>query len=871
MRQLLVIERSSTLGHLLRRTLRAGGFSSIARADSYEDGLWLLREAVEGSGGYAAVLIGAPSRPTADHDAVMDYLAGGPGLSIPVLLMTHERTDAQEKWINGRPNSQLLLWSEFGKIPACVRGVIRPGDGRGEDKSSVAARGPAVAAEEEDAGRGIRVLFVDDSQSVRLAYRRLLEREGFDVVLAEDVAGAVKQAKQGGIDLAILDYFLPDGTGDEICRRLKENPATSGIACTIITGTYRESLIKKCLEAGAIECMFKDEAQELFSARVNAICRTIESQKFVEAERRRLDGILGSVGDGVYGVDGEGTITFINPNGARMLGYGDDHDLVGRSAHDLFHYATEEGQARPIAECPLHQTYTKGDSLNGYETVFFRYDKEPVPVECNVVPLDIDSKRQGSVVVFRDISERKSAERLRWEASHDPMTGLHNQRHFMDALGQQLNRIKDRGGYAAVLYVDLDRFGHVTEAAGERVAEQLLSDVGSRLSTLLRGRDIIAHLDEDKFALLLCDVQLENIFSIADQFREGLLQCHYQVQNERRSLAGSIGVALLNHETPSAEVAMEHSRVACRMAKKKGRNQTHIYVSDTDARISRELEAGWSDRFREALRNDRFELLIQPIVSVGQLSENANKRGDPEHLGSRMAGPDPDEGYLFELLLRMVSRKDELISPHVFVPLAERVHMMQEIDLWVVRNVLGYLSKVADLPVRLTINLSNLTLQDPEALPLLTSLLESHDVDPSRIVFEITETSAIGNVNTARRFIQALKRIGVRFALDDFGTGFSSFSHLKHLPVDFIKIDGMFVETMTESDIDHTMVKSINDIAHSLKLRTIAEHVDRNDTLRAVARCGVDFVQGNYLGEPVSIKDVDFHALIQKQKKAEQA
>ena len=212
-----------------------------------------------------------------------------------------------------------------------------------------------------------------------------------------------------------IHYFLPDGDGDELCRRLREAPTSANTMIAIITGTYREDIIKRCLEAGAVECMFKNEAKELFLARVGSLARQIQMQKKVAAEKQRLDGILGSVGEGVYGVDSEGLVTFLNPTGMRMLGMIDETDVIGKSAHALFHHAAEDGNAIDPAQSPLARAYAEGQVVNALETVFWTRDRTPIPVECSVLPLDIGGRREGSVVVFRNIGERKSADRLRWE------------------------------------------------------------------------------------------------------------------------------------------------------------------------------------------------------------------------------------------------------------------------------------------------------------------------------------------------------------------------------------------------------------------------------------------------------------------------
>ncbi len=849
---ILVVERSTTLNHLLKRTLTAAGMTARSELESYFETVDQLRRSAELDQPYALLLIGAPGRMTREFAALLDYLRGADGAAVPVVLMTHEMLPELEEFARNRNNLNLMLWANFGRLPGIIRAQLT------EIADAPAA---ATAANLPLPATGIHILFVDDSQSVRLTYQLLLERNGFQVTLAGTIGEAAAKTAQTQYDLVIVDYYLPDGNGDELCRRLSSKPG--GPALAIITGTYREDVIKRCLEAGATECMFKNEAKELFIARVRTLTRQIQMQKSVESERQRLDGILGSVGDGVYGVDGSGVVTFINPTGLRLLGCSEEAVIVGRNAHQVMHYASAEDGAAITAdeESALGRAYARGESLTAHETVFWKASGEGIPVECTVLPLAIKQQRAGSVVVFRDISERKSAERLRWEVSHDRLTGLANARHFDQLLTAELQRRREQGGYAALLYIDIDRYNYVVDTAGAQNAEQLLADIASLVGKRLRDGDALGRIEGDRFALLLSGVQLENLFPVADGFRELLHQCRYVVQGQPRYASASVGVAVISKDTPSSEYVLEHSRLACRTAKQRGRDQTEIYVGEYDARIAREIEAGWTDRLRDALEQERFVFLVQPIVPTAALAES--EAAIVQRQGWRINGGNTGLEYLFEVLLRMVGKDGQLISPSVFVPLAERVGMMPKIDLWVISHLLRHLQSLKNLPapIAFNVNLSNMTLADPESLGLIEAAIKDSGVAAHQLIFEITETSELTSLHVARRFISELKKLGCRFALDDFGTGFSSFTHLRHLPVDFVKIEGSFVEGMAGSDLDRKMVSSITQLAQSLKLRVIGEHVDSFTTLQALRACGAEFAQGNYLGEPRPLRSIDFAEL----------
>jgi diguanylate cyclase (GGDEF)-like protein/PAS domain S-box-containing protein len=847
---ILLVERSTTLNHLLKRTLTAAGFAARSEQASYFETIDHLRRSAELDQPYGLLLIGAPGRVTREFAALLDYLRSPDGAIVPVVLLTHEVLPEFEEFARTRANLNLMLWANFGRLPGIIRGRL---------SDDAETPPPASAASVPLPATGINILFVDDSQSVRMAYQRLLESNGFQVTTAATIGEATGKAAQTHYDLVIVDYYLPDGNGDELCRRLSSKPG--GPALAIITGTYREDVIKRCLEAGATECMFKNEAKELFLARVRTLSRQIQMQKSVESERQRLDGILGSVGDGVYGVDGNGVITFINPTGLRLLGCNEESAIVGRNAHKVIHYASADGQPLAEEDSELSGAYMRGESLTAHETVFWKANGEGIPVECTVLPLAIKQRREGSVIVFRDISERKSAERLRWEVSHDRLTGLANARHFDQLLTAELQRRREQGGYSALLYIDIDRYNYVVDTAGAQNAEQLLADIASLVGKRLRDGDALGRIEGDRFALLLSGVQLENLFPVADGFRELLHQCRYVSQGQPRYASASVGVAVISKETPSSEYVLEHARLACRTAKQRGRDQTEVYVGEYDARIAREIEAGWTDRLRNALEQERFVFLVQPIVPIAALPVSEDEI--VQRQGWRINGGTGGLEYLFEVLLRMVGKDGQLISPSVFLPLAERVGMMPKIDLWVISRLLRNLHGLRNLnaPIAFNVNLSNMTLADPESLGLIAAAIKDSGVAAHQLIFEITETSELTSLHVARRFISELKKLGCRFALDDFGTGFSSFTHLRHLPVDFVKIEGSFVEGMAGSELDRKMVSSITQLAQSLKLRVIGEHVDSFATLAALRACGAEFAQGNYLGEPRPLRAIDFGEL----------
>ena len=691
---------------------------------------------------------------------------------------------------------------------------------------------------------------MDDSKTVRASYRRLLTEHGYAVETAANTTEAMEMARLAPFDIAIVDYFMPGGNGDVLCRQLRSDPATASITASILTGAYQEDIIQDCLAAGAVECMFKNEAKELFLARIAAMSRAVRNRKSIDTERLRLAGILNSVGDGVYGVDKLGQITFLNPAARRILGYDEEVPLTGNPAHKLIHYAAEDGRPCPPQDCPLQRSYVSGAELNAYETVFWHRAGRPIPVECTVYPMRVAGLPEGSVVAFRDISERRLLEReLVWQANHDPLTKLHNRNHFERYLESEVHRLKRSEEVSALLYIDLDRFKYINDTAGHVAGDQLLIEIGQQLQSRLRDSDLLARLGGDEFAVILCNAGPRNVPVVAESFRQLLDQYAFVYAGKSYNINGSIGVALIDKDAHSPGEVLANADIACHLAKRRGRNQVHLYRPESDAKLAMNLDLGWSGAAAGGAQGRRLPAVLPADRAGGRTA--GRRRGRRPEAGGR-AGIAAGAALRGAGAAQGRGRRDRRAG--AFLPTAERFGLMTQIDIWVLRRAI---EKLADMqasgrkPV-FTINISGQTLGSDNFVTLLERLLKKHQLDPRTLIFEITETSAIENIEAAKRLIGELRTLGCRFALDDFGSGFSSFHHLKHLPVDFIKIDGQFVRGMANDPTDRAIVTSINDIAHSFGKQTIAEFVEDANTLALLQSFGVDFAQGFHISEPAA-------------------
>ncbi|HHO58985.1 MAG TPA: diguanylate cyclase, partial [Thiotrichales bacterium] len=533
--RILVVEESATLRYMLGKTIQKQGYELLS-VDSFSSAIETLDT---GSQNLHGILVGWPNYEHFEYSKeLLVLLDREPYSEVPVILLSNDAELDLLNWMSTRKATALIPWENYQEVVASLQTMLSPSvepviEQRKELRSQVPTR----------------VLFVDDSKSIRVYYQRLLERNHYEVVTAASVNDAYEIATSQHIDIAIVDYFMPGENGYVLCQRLRDNPETSDIRTAVITGTYLDAVITDCLQAGAIECMFKNEAEELFLARIAAMRCFIEVQRSIEKQRENLAAILESVGEGVYGVDKKGRITFMNPAALTVLGLHDVTTVLGKQATDIFHLNKADFRS---LDC-LKEAYTSGEKLKGWETVFRHQNGKKIPVDCTLHPLYVDDALEGSVIAFRDISDRKLLEeKLRWQATHDHLTGLYNRRYFENYLENEISRVQRSGIMSAVVYMDLDRFKYVNDTAGHEVGDRLLIDLSQSLSRHLRRHDIAARIGGDEFAIILKNVDAELAVKLADEVRTALscLRVHYE--DDCYHVNASFGVAMMDDATISA-------------------------------------------------------------------------------------------------------------------------------------------------------------------------------------------------------------------------------------------------------------------------------------------------------------------------------
>jgi len=833
--RVLIIEESATLRYILGKTLQKQGYE-LTSANSFESAIEKLQA---NTPQLNAIMVGWPNYEHFEQSKrLLVLLDREPYSEIPVVLLSNDAELELLNWMSTRKNTALVPWENYQEVVSSLQSMLDPD-----------LQEPVIEQRQIDRGaRPTSVLFVDDSKSIRVYYQRLLERNNYSVVTASSVDEAYEVAREQVIDIAIVDYFMPEQNGYVLCQKLRDNPLTADIRTAVITGTYLDSVIRDCLQAGAIECMFKNEAEELFLARISGMRRFIEVQRSIEKQRENLAAILESVGEGVYGVDKDGRVTFMNPAALKVLGMHDVKPLLGVGAYDAFHFKQHD-TGRDL----LKEAYYSGKQLKGWETQFRHKSGKEIPVDCTLYALSVNGRQEGSVIAFRDISERRMMEeKLRWQATHDHLTGLYNRRYFETYIEKEISSVNRTGIMSALVYLDLDRFKYVNDTAGHEVGDKLLIDLSSELNKHLRRHDISARIGGDEFALILKNVDEEVAVSIADEIRVSLSNLRVHHEDKAYHVNASFGVAMMDIKDITAGDVMANADIACHISKRLGRNQTHMYEKGSDERNVMGSELGWSVRIRDALEKDMFQLHYQPIMKMKDV-DLMNLPAQDGVLWQRHLD-ETDKVNSYEVLVRMIDENGVLNYPDSFIPTAERFNMMTDIDMWVLENALQEMVAAgpASKNIRLSINISGNTVNSDETLGKIKSLIEQYDISPSSLTFEVTETCAIANLEQANDFINELRKIGCRFSLDDFGSGFCSFSQLKNLPTDFVKIDGQFVRSMARGATDRAIVTAMNDVAHSLGRYTVAEYVESPEIVRLLKICGVDKIQGNYISVPLT-------------------
>jgi diguanylate cyclase (GGDEF)-like protein/PAS domain S-box-containing protein len=564
--------------------------------------------------------------------------------------------------------------------------------------------------------------------------------------------------------------------------------------------------------------------------------KRIEQALFREKELAQVT--LHSIGDAVITTDAVGYIQSLNPVAEKLTRWSSE-EARGLLLSEVFKIVNEI--TREPVENPVEKALDEHRIIKAtYNTVLMGRDGSEFAIDHSAAPIHASDRQIiGSILVFRDLTQANlMARQLAWQASHDPLTELFNRREFELLLEAAASTAQTANLQHVLCYLDLDQFKIINDTCGHVAGDALLRHISSILPTQLRKTDTLARLGGDEFGILLYSCPLQQAVQIANHLRQKIHEDRFVWQDKTFSIGASIGLVEINAATPNVAQVMSAADAACYAAKNKGRNRVHVYqLNDTELAIQ-QGEMQWVSRLPQAMEENRFRLYYQPIVPVVSTSNSS----------------------LFahcEVLLRLEDETGQLVSPMAFIPAAERYHLMHLIDRWVIQNLFRLLKNQASVGLHnrvFAVNLSGATLNDEQFITFVQEQFAIAQIPPQLICFEITETLAITNLAKAAAMMQLLKSTGCSFALDDFGSGMSSFAYLKNLPVDYLKIDGVFVREIVYDPVAAEMVKAIAKIATVMGIKTIAEFVEDEEILDKLHSLGVDYAQGYGISPPLPLE-----------------
>ncbi len=423
------------------------------------------------------------------------------------------------------------------------------------------------------------------------------------------------------------------------------------------------------------------------------------------------------------------------------------------------------------------------------------------------------------------------------QANYDALTGLVKAHGFEKAIEDLLVTVREQAVPHCMLHIDLDQLQVINDTRGRDAGDAVIKQTAALLQQNIRTTDVVGYLGQGKYGVLLDRCPVDRGMKVAEHLRKAIETAAFVWEGQTTQVTVSTGMAAVEADTISVEAVLEAAEIACDSAKEAGRNRTQIYRQSDGELIARKQQMQMVNRIQTALREDRFEIYCQTIQPTQPSSER----------------------YHFEILLRMLDEQGEVVTPNLFIPAAERYHLMPVIDRWVIEKTCETLAQHGMASVAsegtVSINLSGQSFADESIIAYITEQLRRNGLDTTCLCLEITETTAMSNAKTAHRIIAQLKAKGCRFSLDDFGTGMSSFAYLKTLPVDYVKIDGSFVRQINEDEVSRAMVTSINEIGHVMQLQTIAEFVETDEIARSLKSMRLDYLQGYGIARPLPIEE----------------
>lgn len=582
--------------------------------------------------------------------------------------------------------------------------------------------------------------------------------------------------------------------------------------------TLRYRIIRQDGEIRHVETLAKfvpeEDSSGFLVGTIRDVTDEVSAADALLAEKERYKVTLESISDAVISTDVDGRITFCNPAAAKMLTH-TQLELNGAPFAEVFGAELAEAGSQATVDIDGDCTVT------GLKSGIFKCRRSPI--------LSSSGELSGSVCTFQDVTEEAKRQReLAYAARHDALSGLLNRVAFDEELENAIVSA-DQTPFA-ILYIDLDHFKALNDYAGHAAGDEALRMIATGVSQNLPAGAVFARLGGDEFAILLPASNEVAAKRTADTVIEAVRSVDLRFTDVRQPLGCSIGIAIINDASVTSADALARADDACYAAKSAGRSRHSTFAENNNFLTSGLTAARRVAELTEAMDESRIKLFGQEIRSIEA----------PHEWSGRI-----------EILARLQDRDGKMIPPGDFIPAAERFGMASTLDRWIINSALGkYGSIMEAADLTLGFNLSAQTLCDPQLWPFVESAIKKTGTPAARIAFEITETAAVTCFETANQFVRKARRHGCTVCLDDFGSGLSSFDYLRRFPITCIKIDGSFVENLTESRFDRAIVSSITGIAKELGLRIVAEKIEDEATVEQLRQIGVTFGQGFHLHRP---------------------
>lgn len=652
-----------------------------------------------------------------------------------------------------------------------------------------------------------RILHVSDSWLARLGYRR-------DEVLGCLSSDFLSEESRLRARQLVLPAFFASGRCDDIPY---EMVAKDGEVVDVLLS----AILERDPQGNPVRSL----------AVVQDVTLRRRAERELAEQHELMRVTLQSIGDAVITADASGLVSWLNPVAEHMTGWLAS-EAVGRPLKHVFNIVNEE--TRELAPDPVAACLAEGRIVGlAHQTLLISKDNTEYGIQDSAAPIrNAKGEMLGVVLVFHDVSEqRRLSGEMTYRATHDALTGLVNRAEFEARMQRTLRHAQENDSHHALMYIDLDQFKLVNDACGHSIGDQLLQQVSKLLADAVRSRDTLARLGGDEFAIILENCDMEQAAKVSQKICDRMDDFRFIHDDRRFRIGTSIGLVPVDRRWSSTAAIQQAADTSCYAAKEAGRNRVHAWF-DTDAAMrARSHEIQWTSRIESALDNNGFALYAQRIEPLkGQA-----------------------QGIHAEVLLRMLNDDGPLVQPGAFLPAAERFHLVSRVDRWVLSRTVTWLQGLPALSQieSLSINLSGRSVGDRAFHTWVYELLAGAGLGVcERLCIEITETAAVTNLADAAVFIGRVRAAGVKVALDDFGAGASSFGYLKALPVDYLKIDGQYIQDLISDPLDDAAVRCFVDVAQLMGIKTVAEFVDSAEVLNRIKEISVDYAQGFLLHRP---------------------